>query len=97
MALVFPEVVGSETQTRLHKNAGSPEPSLITFVISTSPHGFIMLGSSERKDAWALRRRHTRVFAFFSLNSRQEILKLWGFGDFGKMINVSRILIGRAQ
>ena len=29
------------------KSVGSPEPSLIIFVISTSPHGFIMLGSSD--------------------------------------------------
>ena len=27
------ELVSSETLTRLHKNTGSPEPSLITFVI----------------------------------------------------------------
>ena len=52
-------LVGSEIQTRLYKSAGSPEPSLITFVISTSPHGFIMLGSDlkkKRKDTWALGR-----------------------------------------
>ena len=42
-------LVGSETQTRLHTSTGYPEPSLITFVISTSPHGFIMLGSSDSK------------------------------------------------
>ena len=41
-------LVGSETQTRLHTSAGSAEPLLITFVISTSPHGFIMLGSSDK-------------------------------------------------
>ena len=42
--------------TRLHKSTGSPEPSLITFVINTSRYGFIMLGSSDskkKKDAWA--------------------------------------------
>ena len=33
--------------TRLHKSTGSPEPSLITFVINTSRYGFIMLGSSD--------------------------------------------------
>ena len=27
--------------TRLHKSTGSPEPSLITFVINTSRYGFI--------------------------------------------------------
>ena len=43
------ELVSSETLTRLHKNAGSPEPSLITFAISTSQYGFIMLGSSDKK------------------------------------------------
>ena len=43
-------LVGSEIQTRLYKSAGSPEPSLITFVISTSPHGFIMLGSDLKKE-----------------------------------------------
>ena len=39
--------------TRLHKSTGSPEPSLITFVINTSRNGFIMLGSSDfkKKDA----------------------------------------------
>ena len=41
------ELVSSVTLTSLHKSAGSPEPSLITFVISTSPYGFIMLGSSD--------------------------------------------------
>ena len=35
--------------TRLHKSTGSPEPSLITFVINTSRYGFIMLGSSDLK------------------------------------------------
>ena len=35
--------------TRLHKSSGSPEPSLITFVINTSRYGFIMLGSSDSK------------------------------------------------
>ena len=40
------ELVSSVTLTRLHKSAGSPQPSL-TFVISTSPYGFIMLGSSD--------------------------------------------------
>ena len=35
--------------TRLHKSTGSPEPSLITFVINTSRYGFIMLGSSDAK------------------------------------------------
>ena len=35
--------------TRLHKSTGSPEPSLITFVINTSRYGFIMLGSSDSK------------------------------------------------
>ena len=35
--------------TRLHKSTGSPEPSLITFVINTSRYGFIMLGSSDPK------------------------------------------------
>ena len=34
---------------RLHKSTGSPEPSLITFVINTSRYGFIMLGSSDSK------------------------------------------------
>ena len=34
---------------RLNKSTGSPEPSLITFMISTSPYGFIMLGSSDSK------------------------------------------------
>ena len=43
------ELVGSKTQMRLHKSAGFPEPWPITFVISTSPHGFIMLGSSDSK------------------------------------------------
>ena len=41
------ELVSIATLTRLQKKAGSPEPSLITFVISTSPYGFIMLGSSD--------------------------------------------------
>ena len=41
------ELVSILTLTRLHKSAGSPEPSLITFVISTSPYGFIMLRSSD--------------------------------------------------
>ena len=36
--------------TRLHKSTGSPESSLITFVINTSRHGFIMLGSSDSKE-----------------------------------------------
>ena len=36
-------------QTRLHKSTGSPEPSLITFVINTSRYGFIMLGFSDSK------------------------------------------------
>ena len=35
--------------TRLHKSTGSPEPSLLTFVINTSRYGFIMLGSSDSK------------------------------------------------
>ena len=35
--------------TRLHKSTGSPERSLITFVINTSRYGFIMLGSSDSK------------------------------------------------
>ena len=35
--------------TRLHKSTGSPEPSLITFVINTCRYGFIMLGSSDSK------------------------------------------------
>ena len=35
--------------TRLHKITGSPEPSLITFVINTIRYGFIMLGSSDSK------------------------------------------------
>ena len=35
--------------TRLHKSTGSPEPSLITFVINTSRYGFIMLGYSDSK------------------------------------------------
>ena len=35
--------------TRLHKSTGSPEPSLITFVINTSRNGFIMLGSRDSK------------------------------------------------
>ena len=48
--------------TRLHKITGSPEPSLITFVINTSRYGFIMLGSSDlKKDAWVyLWHRKTR-------------------------------------
>ena len=51
------ELVSSVTLTRLHKSAGSPEPSLITFVISTSPYDFIMLGSSDQKEhTCALRR-----------------------------------------
>ena len=41
------ELVNIVTLTRLHKSAGSPEPSLFTFVISTSPYGLIMLGSSD--------------------------------------------------
>ena len=41
------DLVSIVTLTRLHKSAGSPEPSLITFVISTSPYGFIMLRSSD--------------------------------------------------
>ena len=41
------ELVSSVTLTRLHKSTGSPEPLLITFVISTSPYDFIMLGSSD--------------------------------------------------
>ena len=36
--------------TRLHKSTGSPEPSLITFVINTSRYGFTMLGSSDSKN-----------------------------------------------
>ena len=60
------EVVSSETLTRLHKSAGSPEPSLITFSLRTSQNGFIMLGSRDKnriKDSWALGtgRRHARV------------------------------------
>ena len=35
--------------TRLHKSTGSPESSLITFVINTSRYGFIMLGSRDSK------------------------------------------------
>ena len=35
--------------TRLHKSTGSPEPSLITFVINTSRYGFIKLGFSDSK------------------------------------------------
>ena len=35
--------------TRLHKSTGSPEPSLISFVINTNRYGFIMLGSSDAK------------------------------------------------
>ena len=42
------ELVSSESLTRLHKSAGSPEPSLITFALSTSQYGFIMLGSSDK-------------------------------------------------
>ena len=45
-------VINSKTlsyPTRLHKSTGSPEPSLITFVINTSRYGFIMLGSSDSK------------------------------------------------
>ena len=81
MALVYPpnnfELVGSETQTRLHKSAGSPEPSLNTFVISTSPHGFIMLGSSDsKKKKREMINVHsvedTHACAFSSFNSRQE-------------------------
>ena len=41
------ELVSIVALTRLHKSAGSPEPSLITFVISTSPYCFVMLGSSD--------------------------------------------------
>ena len=41
--------------TRLHKSTGSPEPSLITFVINTSQYGFIMLGSSDTKKKKTLR------------------------------------------
>ena len=41
------ELVSSKTLTSLHKCTGSLEPSLITFVISTSPYGFLMLGSSD--------------------------------------------------
>ena len=43
--------------TRLHKSTGSPEPSLITFVINTSRYGFIMLGSSESKKKKKKKRR----------------------------------------
>ena len=49
------ELVSSATLTILHKSAGSPEPSLITFVKSTSPYDFIMLGSGDEKEdncAW---------------------------------------------
>ena len=42
------ELVNSESLTRLHKSAGSPEPSLITFALSISQHGFIMLESSDK-------------------------------------------------
>ena len=41
------EFVSIVTLTRLLKSAGSPEPSLITFVISTCLYGFIMPGSSD--------------------------------------------------
>ena len=43
------ELVSSETLARMHKSAGSPAPSLITFPISTSQYGFIMLGTSDKK------------------------------------------------
>ena len=62
------ELVSSETLARLHNCAGSPEPSLITFVISTSQHGFIMLGSSDQKgrtkikDPWALGTGRSSIF-----------------------------------
>ena len=42
------ELVSSESLTRLHKSAGSPELLLITFALSTSQYGFIMLGSSDK-------------------------------------------------
>ena len=41
--------------TRLHKSTGSPEPSLITFVINTSRYGFIKLGFSDSKKKKMLR------------------------------------------
>ena len=37
------ELESSESLTRLHKNAGSPEPSLITFALSTSQYGLSCL------------------------------------------------------
>ena len=40
------ELVSSESLSRLHKSAGSHEPSLISLVISS----FIMLGSSDKKN-----------------------------------------------
>ena len=43
------ELLSSETLARLHKSAGSPAPSLITFPKSTSQYGFIMLGPSDKK------------------------------------------------
>ena len=43
------ELVSSETLARFHKRSGSPAPSLITFAISTSQYGFIMLGHSDKK------------------------------------------------
>ena len=99
--------MGSETHTRLHTSAGSPEPSLITFVISTSPHGFIMLGSSDskkkimRKDAWALRRcspcrTHTRVRSLHLIVAR-SILKLLVFGEKGSMITVTFAISARGR
>ena len=59
------EVLSSESLTRLHKSAGSPEPSLITFALSTSQYGFIMLESSdkhEKKNPWGLGTGRTSIF-----------------------------------
>ena len=48
------ELVSSETLARLHKSAGSPAPSLITFPMSTSQYGSSCLDPVIKKDPWAL-------------------------------------------
>ena len=54
------EYMSSVTLTRLHKSTGSPEPSLITFVISTSPSS-CSDPVIKKKDTEVLHVAHRRV------------------------------------
>ena len=61
--------------TRLHKITGSPEPSLITFVINTSRYGFIMLGSSDSKKKKKKKKKKTlgHIYDTERLNDHRHV------------------------